>query len=129
MTLPASEDCAAIPDCLRCGACCRSGADGRILIPAADLARWRRQGREDLVRQTQPGHFGERAFATTPKGHCVHLGTASQPHACRIYPDRASTCREFAAGSLQCHQFRRDAGLEAPRAAPSAAALSQRLGD
>ena len=27
-------------DCLTCGACCRTGGDGRILIPPEDLARW-----------------------------------------------------------------------------------------
>lgn len=74
--------------------------------------RWRRQGREDLLEQLQPGHFGELAFATTPAGACVHLGTASSPNACRIYDVRGTTCREFEAGSWQCHEFRRDHGLE-----------------
>ena len=36
-------------DCLDCGACCRTGHDGRILVPAEDLVRWRRLGREDLA--------------------------------------------------------------------------------
>ena len=99
-------------DCLACGACCRQGSDGRILVPAEDVVRWKRQGRSDLVAQLVPGHFGERAFATTPEGACVHLGSDGQPHACRIYEDRGTTCREFERGSRQCHEFRRDAGLE-----------------
>ena len=99
-------------DCLQCGACCRTGADGRILIPPEDLVRWRRIGRAELAEQTQPGHFGMMAFATTPEGACVHLGTEASPNACRIYDVRGTTCREFERGSPQCREFRRDFGLE-----------------
>lgn len=80
-------------------------------MPASDLLRWQRLGRDDLVHATQPGHFGERAFATTAEGACVHLGTEAQAHACRIYEQRGTTCREFEMGSWQCLEFRRDAGL------------------
>ena len=55
-------------DCLTCGACCRSGHDGRILIPPEDLLRWRAIGRDDIARAIQPGHFGLEAFATRPDG-------------------------------------------------------------
>ncbi len=99
-------------DCLACGACCRTGHDGRILIPEEDLIRWRRVGREDLCAKVQPGHFGMTAFATTPSGACVHLGTEASPNACAIYDDRGTTCRDFERGSAQCHEFRRDFGLE-----------------
>ena len=101
-------------DCLTCGACCRTGHDGRILVPAEDLLRWRRIGREDLAAQTQPGHFGDLAFATRPDGSCVHLGTADRSNACSIYDVRGTTCREFERGSDQCLEFRRDAGVEGP---------------
>ncbi len=100
-------------DCLTCGACCREGSDGRILVPAQDLVRWRRAGREDLIAALQPGHFGEQAFATTPEGACVHLGTPDQPNACRIYPLRGTTCREFEVGSWQCLEYRRQHGITA----------------
>ncbi|HJL18065.1 MAG TPA: YkgJ family cysteine cluster protein [Sandaracinaceae bacterium LLY-WYZ-13_1] len=99
-------------DCLTCGACCRTGADGRILVPPEDLVRWRRLGREDLCEATQPGHFGLRAFATREDGSCVHLGTDESPHACAIYPLRGTTCREFEKGSWQCLEFRRDLGVD-----------------
>lgn len=102
-------------DCLACGACCRQASDGRILVPAEDLVRWRRAGRSDLSAQLVPGHFGELAFAATAQGACVHLGTPEAPHACRIYELRGTTCREFEKGSWQCHEFRRDAGLEPAR--------------
>lgn len=98
-------------DCLKCGACCRTGHDGRILVPASDILRWKRMGREDLIEQLQPGHFGEMAFATKADGSCVHLGTEELPHACRIYELRGTTCHEFEKGSWQCLEFRRDAGL------------------
>lgn len=99
-------------DCLECGACCRTGHDGRILVPAEDLVRWRRSGREDLTELLQPGHFGEMAFATRSDGACVHLGTPASPNACQIYEIRGTTCREFERGSWQCREFRRDLGVE-----------------
>lgn len=111
----AAPDDAPELDCLACGACCRTGHDGRILVPAEDLVRWRRIGREDLLGALQPGHFGELAFATDATGTCVHLGTPEEPNGCRIYEDRGTTCREFERGSRQCHEFRRDFGLEAAR--------------
>ena len=88
------------------------GQDGRILIPPEDLTRWRALGRDDLAMAVQPGHFGLQGFATRPDGSCVHLGTDASPHACNIYDIRGTTCREFEKGSPQCHEFRRDAGLE-----------------
>lgn len=99
-------------DCLTCGACCRTGHDGRILVPAADLVRWKRIGRDDLVAQIQPGHFGELAFATRVDGSCVHLGIADRSNACSIYDVRGTTCREFEKGSDQCLEFRWDADVE-----------------
>lgn len=101
-------------DCLACGACCRTGHDGRILIPEEDLVRWRREGRDDIAEATQPGHFGMVGFATRPDGECIHLGTDASPNACRIYEQRGTTCREFERGSWQCREFRRDAGLDPP---------------
>ncbi|MFO0682594.1 MAG: YkgJ family cysteine cluster protein [Sandaracinus sp.] len=102
-------------DCLTCGACCRTGHDGRILVPAEDLLRWRRLGRDDLAAQVQPGHFGEVGFATREDGSCVHLGTSASPNACAIYEIRGTTCREFERGSWQCLEFRRDAGIDRTR--------------
>jgi Fe-S-cluster containining protein len=98
-------------DCLACGACCRTGHDGRILIPPEDLVRWRATGRADLAEAVQPGHFGMVAFATRTDGSCVHLGAESSPNACAIYDVRGTTCREFEKGAPQCLEFRRDAGL------------------
>jgi len=101
-------------DCLTCGACCRTGQDGRILVPAEDLVRWRRIGRGDLADAVVPGHFGEMAFPTTKDGACVHLGDGERAHACRIYDVRGTTCREFERGSPQCREFRRDFAIDPP---------------
>jgi len=99
-------------DCLECGACCRSGHDGTILVPPEDLVRWRRIGRDDLIAQLQPGHFGDLAFATRADGSCVHLGTRKNENACSIYEVRGTVCREFPPGSPQCIEFRRDFGID-----------------
>lgn len=99
-------------DCLTCGACCRSGHDGRILIPPEDLLRWRASGRDDIAAAIQPGHFGLDAFATRADGSCVHLGTPASVNACQIYEVRGTTCRDFERGSPQCMEFRRDFGVE-----------------
>jgi len=106
-------------DCLLCGACCRTGEDGRILVPEEDLVRWRRLGREDVAAAVQPGHFGMVGFATTKEGACVHLGTEESPNACRIYAIRGTTCREFERGSPQCLEFRRDLGVDVSPRAPA----------
>jgi Fe-S-cluster containining protein len=100
---------------LTCGACCRQASDGRILVPAEDLARWRRTGRGDIARALVPGHFGELAFAADASGCCVHLGTPVSANACSIYEHRGSTCRDFEPGGWQCLEFRREAGIDPPR--------------
>jgi len=98
-------------DCRACGACCREASDGRILIPAADIVRWRREGRADIAGALVEGHFSEMAFPSTPEGACVYLGAPNGPHDCSIYPIRGTTCREFEAGSAQCREFRREHGV------------------
>ena len=97
---------------LTCGAGCRSWHGRRALDREEDVVRWGRIGRRERVEQLQPGHFGEMAFATTPEGACVNLGTAASDNACRIDEDRGTTCREFEKGSWQCLEFRRDRGVE-----------------
>jgi Fe-S-cluster containining protein len=97
-------------DCLECGACCFQ-RPGTILVTSEDIDRWTTEGRTDILSQLEPGHFGEMAFRMSERGCCVFHGTESHPHACAIYEDRATVCREFAAGCAQCREFRRDQGL------------------
>lgn len=94
-------------DCLECGACCFQ-RPGTILVEASDLVRWRKLGREDVLEQLEPGHFGQMAFKMNAQGCCVHHGTPDAPHACRIYDVRSETCIRFEAGSKQCLEFRRE---------------------
>lgn len=100
-------------DCEHCGACCHQ-RPGTILLEPQDLLRWKRDGRRDLLDAVAPGHFGLDAFAMR-NGACVHLGTDTNPAACRIYPDRATVCRTFTAGSQQCLEFRREHGVESDK--------------
>jgi Fe-S-cluster containining protein len=100
-------------DCLTCGACCFQ-RPGTILVSADDLLRWKRTGRNEILQQLEPGHFGQMAFAMGPNGACVHHGTDSEPHACQIYGSRSDTCRDFTSGSWQCLEFRRDRGIDPP---------------
>jgi Fe-S-cluster containining protein len=102
-------------DCLACGACCFQ-RPGTILVSDADLVRWRRAGRQDILEQLEPGHFSQMAFRMGSHGACVHHGTAAEPHACSIYAERGDTCRELEPGSWQCLEFRRDRGVDPPRA-------------
>jgi Fe-S-cluster containining protein len=102
-------------NCLECGACCYQRPH-TILVSDADLVRWKRGARPDILDKLEPGHFGQLAFAMGSNGACVHHGTPSEPHACRIYEDRGDTCRDFEAGSWQCLEFRRDRGVDPPLA-------------
>lgn len=98
-------------DCRRCGACCHSGP-GTILVTAADLVRWKVAGRPELAAATIEGHFSERAVPySTDKGACAWLGTSESALDCSIYSERPNTCRDFAEGSAQCLDYRRQAGL------------------
>jgi hypothetical protein len=103
-------------DCLTCGACCFQ-RPGTILVSERDLVRWKRAARTEILERLEPGHFGQMAFAMGDHGACVHHGTPEEPHACRIYADRSTTCRDFEAGSWQCLEFRRDRGIDPPSAA------------
>jgi len=98
-------------DCVSCGACCYQ-RPGTILVTAADLVRWKRDRRSDILERLGPGHFDQMAFMMGEHGACVHHGTREQPHACRIYEARSETCRDFEAGSWQCLEFRRDRGVD-----------------
>jgi Fe-S-cluster containining protein len=82
------------------------------LVTEDDVARWTATGRTDILRQLEPGHFGSMAFKMSERGCCVFHGTTEHPHACAIYDERGTVCREFTMDCAQCHEFRRDRGLE-----------------
>jgi Fe-S-cluster containining protein len=93
-------------DCLSCGRCCYQ-REGTILVTEADLLKWHRLRRFDLLDAIVPGHFGQEAFQMSAKGACMHHGTAAGEHVCAIYSIRAEVCRSFEAGSQQCLEYRR----------------------
>jgi Fe-S-cluster containining protein len=110
---PTPTDAASF-DCRACGVCCREASDGRILVPAEDITRFRREGRHDIANSLVEGHFGEMAFPCRADGACVYLGSPTGANDCSIYPIRGTTCRDFEAGSQQCREFRRYAGIGLP---------------
>jgi Fe-S-cluster containining protein len=101
-------------DCLACGACCRHAHDGRVLVSAEDIVRWKREGRDDIVAGLVPGHFSQEGFPSTPDGTCLHLGVPGQPNACSIYETRGECCHALVPGSSQCLSFRRSGGVDPP---------------
>ena len=106
-------------DCLECGRCCYQ-REGTILVSAADLVRWHRERRFDVLDAIGPGHFSQQAFQHGATGACIHHGMPGAPHACAIYATRGDTCREFEVGSRQCLEFRREGSVAGvPRLEPN----------
>jgi Fe-S-cluster containining protein len=110
------DDTAAAFDCRECGACCHDASDGRVLVSAEDLVRWRRDARGDILSQLVPGHFSQQGFAADASGCCVHLGTPGHANDCSIYPTRGQACRDLEPGSRQCLDYRRSYGIVDPPA-------------
>jgi Fe-S-cluster containining protein len=102
----------AVFECRECAACCRDASDGRVLVNATDLVRWKRNGRRDLLAALVPGHFGQPALPAQHDGSCRYLGTPHSPLDCSIYDDRGSACRAVEPGSPQCRQYRRSARMD-----------------
>ena len=105
------------PDCLTCGACCLSplGGEGYIRLNADEENRLARRGLPVLEVLADPQ---DRIVLLGTKSNrngrvCVALtGRLGKQVACTIYPDRPELCRQFEAGSPECRQARRAAGLE-----------------
>ncbi|MEZ4222166.1 MAG: YkgJ family cysteine cluster protein [Polyangiaceae bacterium] len=98
-------------DCRHCAACCRGAADGRILVSAEDLVRWRRAGQARLEATLMPGHFSMQGLPALEDGSCTHLGTSEHALDCSIYELRPESCRALEPGSQQCLDYRRTAGI------------------
>jgi Fe-S-cluster containining protein len=106
------------PDCLTCGACCASPfiGEGYIQLDADEEARLGRMGLPVIeilsdaadrivMLGTKEDRQGRR--------RCVALtGKVGRQVVCSIYGARPALCRQFEAGSPECRQARRAAGLE-----------------
>lgn len=93
----------ALPDCLRCGACCHSQSERFVRVTGAD---WTRLG--DAAERL--AHFigrGNEAYMKMSDGHCAALDVrvdANQQveYFCTIYDRRPQICRDLARGSPEC---------------------------
>jgi Fe-S-cluster containining protein len=104
----------AVPECKTCGACCY-GDDMWIHVMAADDQLLG----EPLVRRltvlTQHGRGYVARSMKMVNGRCVaYQENDAGVHAgcCSIYASRPAICREFAAGTPDCHAARRRRGFE-----------------
>lgn len=90
-------------DCMRCGKCCR--CDFFAFTRPEDLARWKEQGREDilqLIENENPVWEGDRLISARDGRHlrcCPFLTWEGEKRVCAIYETRPGICREFQPGS------------------------------
>jgi Fe-S-cluster containining protein len=84
-------------DCETCAACCRKN---RVELEKADVVRFRKAGREDLLRRPYVRRDGTKLVLRLLKsGDCRHL---QKDNRCGIYPVRPEACRTFPPGSEGC---------------------------
>ncbi|OPY90987.1 MAG: Flagellin N-methylase [Syntrophaceae bacterium PtaU1.Bin231] len=94
--------------CLRCGTCCM--ADMIADADAEDLARWKREGRDDILRACRDALWvGDHVLSVTT-GMSIHdcpfLDFRAGTFACTIYETRPRVCHDFEPGSSAiCPQF------------------------
>lgn len=102
-------------DCQRCGACCRNPLSNRregvhvwvevepdeVLLRRPRWAKWLRRDRDGVVH-----------LRLVDDGRCVALrGRIGESVRCEIYEVRPRPCRRVEAGSDECRELRREAGL------------------
>jgi Fe-S-cluster containining protein len=105
------------PDCLTCGACCASPFEGGgyIRLDREEEVRLGRLGLpvfeiisdpEDRLAMLGTRRNGEDVCV------CIALtGTVGRRVSCSIYEARPALCRQFEAGSPECHDARRAFGM------------------
>lgn len=102
-------------DCQTCGACC---AEFDVLLTGAEADEF--EADPHLIQLTvlyppQQWRFMKRDEST---GRCVALEGPLSKNRCTIYERRPFLCRDFAAGSRQCHEARRKVlGIAIPASA------------
>ena len=89
------------PPCLRCGTCCM--ADMIADADAEDLARWKREGRADILRVYCDALWAGDHFMSRTTGMTIHdcpfLDFREGSFFCTIYETRPRVCRDFKPGS------------------------------
>ena len=106
------------PDCLTCGACCASPfvGEGYIQLSAEEEECLGRPGLPVLEVVPDP-EDGIVLLGTKRNNQgvrvCIALiGKLAKQVTCSIYGERPELCRQFEAGSPECHQARRALGVE-----------------
>ncbi len=85
-------------DCQDCGACCRSAYHSVTITPG------------DVIERTHPSLLVVRDSYTELRregDHCAALRSTEERHACSIYDDRPTCCREFENAGINCVTARR----------------------
>jgi Fe-S-cluster containining protein len=113
MSLEKPAEASDVPDCRTCGACCY-GDEMWIHVMAGDDDRL---GGERVRHLTVLTQHGRGYFARSMKmvgGRCTAFRDRLTDGGCgcSIYEVRPDICRDFAAGSPDCHAARRRRGLE-----------------
>lgn len=90
-------------DCADCGACCREAYHAVEFGPRDPFLR-----RHPEVLIVEEG----RTILPRPGGRCVCLEGEAGSFRCALYADRPRTCRDFTAGSRNCHEARKRVGLQ-----------------
>ena len=99
----ATMDYSATTKCQRCGKCCL--ANCLSFATEEDLARWRQQGREDILHVIENTHavWAGDHLISNEDGHYLHgcpfLNWEGDHYACAIYETRPSVCRNYQPGS------------------------------
>lgn len=96
-----------IPDCTTCGACCTAEAYGGgpfVTVYGADSERF---GPSELEPEPMGCDFLRSVPAGPGEVRCVFLkGALGGACACTAYDRRPQVCRDFEAGSDECHRVR-----------------------
>lgn len=96
--------------CLRCGKCCLTHM--LAYVTAADLASWRRENRNDILKVVENGPVtwaGDRIVSRDEGSFqgCPFLKWENRQYACTIYETRPNVCRDFCPGSSPlCPQWK-----------------------
>ena len=109
-----SGSASAAPDCRTCGACCY-GDEMWIHVMADDDERLDSARLHHLTVLTEHGRGYVARSMRMVGGRCIAYRDELDDGAgcgCSIYEARPAICRDFAAGSPDCHAARRRRGLE-----------------
>ncbi|HOE71426.1 MAG TPA: YkgJ family cysteine cluster protein [Deltaproteobacteria bacterium] len=101
----------AVRACRRCGTCCL--ADMIACASSEDLARWKRENRQDILHIIENEHavwLGDHFISSLtgrPIYGCPFLEMKDGVFSCSIYETRPQVCRDYQPGSSRiCPQYR-----------------------